>query len=103
MATFTDKQQKQHRAEFIEDCRQKAWNAACNADYIAKHFDELLAEYEKLKKEDTEYEAQIRRSTALSITTSRTIARNAKRYKNAATSSRSNCNSSSKARRKRSK
>jgi lantibiotic modifying enzyme len=61
MATFTDKQQKHHRADFIEDCRQKAWNAACNnADYGAKRFDELLAEYEKMRKEDAEHEEQIK-------------------------------------------
>jgi hypothetical protein len=33
MSTFTDKQQATHRKAFIEDCRQNALNASCNADY----------------------------------------------------------------------
>jgi hypothetical protein len=44
----------------VAECRQNAWNAACNADYVAKHFDDLIAKYEKLKKEDTAHEEQIK-------------------------------------------
>jgi hypothetical protein len=66
MATFTDKQQKEHREAFIEDCRQKAWSAACHADFVSKSLDEVLAGYEKLKKEDGELEAKIKEAeTAL--------------------------------------
>lgn len=60
MTTFTDKQQKAHRATFIEDCRQKAWGASCNADYISQHIDKLMGEYEKLKGEDAEHEQEIK-------------------------------------------
>ena len=49
--TFSEEQQQRARDLFIEQCRQKAWGAACNADWIGKRHDELLAQYEKLKKE----------------------------------------------------
>jgi len=43
----------------MEECRQKAWSASCNADYISKHFDKMMGEYEKLKREDAEHDAEI--------------------------------------------
>jgi chromosome segregation ATPase len=58
--TFTEKQQKDHRAAFIEECRQKAWGAACHADWISKSIDELLARYTKLQEEDRTLEADIK-------------------------------------------
>jgi hypothetical protein len=64
--TFTEKQQVTHRKAFIEECRQKAWGAACHADWISKGLDELLAHYGKLKQEDGELEAKIKEAeTAL--------------------------------------
>jgi hypothetical protein len=60
MSTFTSAQQKKHRQDFIEECRQKAWSASCNADYISQHFDKLMGEYEKLKGEDAEHEQEIK-------------------------------------------
>ena len=50
--------QKQHRDAFIDECRQKAWNVSCNADWIGKQLDDLLAQYEKCKREDAELEEQ---------------------------------------------
>jgi hypothetical protein len=58
--TFTSEQQEKHRKDFIDDCRQKAWSAACHAEFVAKGLDDVLAHYEKLKKEDTELEAKIK-------------------------------------------
>ena len=58
--TFTDKQQKDHRAAFIHESRQKAWGAACNADWIAKSLDELMAQYKKLQEDDRTLEADIK-------------------------------------------
>jgi len=64
--TFTKLQQGKHRQAFIEDCRQKAWGAACHADWISKGLDELLAHYGKLTQEDGELEAKIKEAeTAL--------------------------------------
>jgi uncharacterized protein YlxW (UPF0749 family) len=60
MATFTDKQQKAHRMAFIEECRQKAWGAACHADWISKSIDDLIAHYQKLQAEDNQLEADIK-------------------------------------------
>jgi hypothetical protein len=60
MATFTSRQQEQHRQTFLEDCRQKAWGAACNADYVGVQHDRLMADYEKLQNEDADLEAQIK-------------------------------------------
>src|SRR5690242_2225379 len=57
---FTDEQQEQHRAAFIEECRQKAWGAACHADFIAKSLDGLMTEYAKLKEEDDTLAADIK-------------------------------------------
>jgi len=48
--TFSEEQQQRARDLFIEECRQNDWGAACNADWIGKQHDELLAQYEKLKK-----------------------------------------------------
>jgi hypothetical protein len=50
--TFTSEQQKNHRKAFIDDCRQKAWSAACHADWIGAQLDNLIKDYEKLKAED---------------------------------------------------
>jgi paraquat-inducible protein B len=58
--TFTEKQQKDHRTEFIRDCYQKAWGAACNADWIAGRLDKLLEEFEKLNAEDRRLEGEIK-------------------------------------------
>jgi hypothetical protein len=58
--TFTPEQQQQHREDFIEDCRSKAWGAACNADYVGAQHERLMADYEKLQKEDADLEAQIK-------------------------------------------
>jgi hypothetical protein len=60
MATFTEAQQKAHRKSFIEECRQKAWGAACHADWISKGIDRLLATYQKLQEEDRTLEADIK-------------------------------------------
>jgi chromosome segregation ATPase len=58
--TFIAKQQKEHRDAFIKDCHQKAWGAACNAEWIGKQLDELMAQYEKLGKEDRDLDEQIK-------------------------------------------
>jgi hypothetical protein len=58
--TFTEKQQKEHREDFIAQCRQKAWDAACNADFISKNIDQLLADYRKLQDEDKTLAADIK-------------------------------------------
>jgi len=55
--TFTEKQQKEHRAGFIAECRQKAWGAACHMDWVSKSIDQLLAHYKKLQDEDRTLEA----------------------------------------------
>jgi hypothetical protein len=52
MATFTEKEQQSHRETFIRDCKQKAWGAACHAEWISKELDELLGDFGKLKSED---------------------------------------------------
>ena len=61
MQTFNGEQQEHHRKAFIEDCHQKAWGAACNADWIGKQSDELTSQYEKLQKEDADLDAEIER------------------------------------------
>jgi len=53
--TFTEEQQKEHRAAFIKECRLKAWSAACHADWINKQLDKIFAEYTKLKEEDAQF------------------------------------------------
>jgi hypothetical protein len=58
--TFTDKQQKEHRAAFIEECRQKAWGAACHAEWIGKQLDDLTAEYQKIKANDDAFAVEIK-------------------------------------------
>jgi hypothetical protein len=58
--TFTAEQQKRHRDAFIDECHQKAWGAACNADWIGKQMDELMAQYEKLNDEDAAVDAEIK-------------------------------------------
>ena len=39
---------------------QKAWGAACHADWIAKGLDKVVAHYEKLQTEDRDLEAKIK-------------------------------------------
>jgi hypothetical protein len=46
--TFTDAPQERHPEVFMQECRQKAWAAACHADWISKTLDELLGQYQKL-------------------------------------------------------
>ena len=41
--TFEDFQQTEHRIIFIQECRQKAWGAACHAEWISKQMDDLMA------------------------------------------------------------
>ena len=41
--TFTKPEQTKHRKAFIDECRQKAWGAACHADWIAKGLEGLTA------------------------------------------------------------
>jgi hypothetical protein len=91
--TFTDKQQKAHRAAFIEECKQKAWGAACNADWIGKQVDEMLANYKKLKAPTSS-----NRSSSLKLPSTRiprTAAINVRHSRSAATASPNQCNSSS--------
>jgi hypothetical protein len=58
--TFDEKQQKEHRDAFIIECRQKAWSAACRADWIGNSVDQLVADYKKLQEEDHTLEADIK-------------------------------------------
>jgi hypothetical protein len=58
--TFTDKEQKEYRASFINECRQMAWSAACHADFIGKSLDELLADYTKLNVADDKLTKEIK-------------------------------------------
>jgi hypothetical protein len=46
MTAFTIEQQEDHRKSFIQECRQKAWGAACNAHWIGKELEKLAAGYE---------------------------------------------------------
>lgn len=55
--TFSEEQQKKHREAFIEECRQKAWGAACHADWISKNLDALMEHYRKLQEQDKTLEA----------------------------------------------
>lgn len=52
MATVTEEQKKEHREQFIKDCRQKAWGAACHAEWISKGLDSVVAAYKNLQDED---------------------------------------------------
>lgn len=58
--TFTKPEQTKHRKAFIDECRQKAWGAACHADWIAKGIEGLAAHYEKLQAEDRALEEAIK-------------------------------------------
>ena len=58
--TFTSEQQKEHRQAFIKDCRQKAWDAACRAEWISRQLDKLIEDYGKLKAEDEKLEGEIK-------------------------------------------
>jgi hypothetical protein len=58
--TFTEKQQEKHRNAFIEECRQKAWGAACHAEWISTQLDKLVADYGKLKAEDDKLAEEIK-------------------------------------------
>jgi hypothetical protein len=55
--TFPESEQQKHRATFIDECRQKAWGAACHADFIGKQLDGIAAEYAKEKEVDDTIEA----------------------------------------------
>jgi hypothetical protein len=58
--TFTKPEQTKHRKQFIDECRQKAWGAACHADWISKGLAGITAHYEKLKAEDRALEEAIK-------------------------------------------
>jgi septal ring factor EnvC (AmiA/AmiB activator) len=58
--TFTEEQQKPHRTAFIEECKQKAWGAACNADWISGQLEKMIADYTKLTEEDDKFAAEIK-------------------------------------------
>jgi len=58
--TYTEDQQKEHRAAFIHDCRQKAWGAACNAEWISGQLEKMIADYTKLTEEDAKLAAEIK-------------------------------------------
>lgn len=58
--TFTEKQQKEHRAAFINECRQKAWGALCHAEWISKNLGQVIGHYQKLQAEDAAFEASIK-------------------------------------------
>ncbi|HLH93526.1 MAG TPA: hypothetical protein VKW08_00265 [Xanthobacteraceae bacterium] len=60
MSTFTDAQQKAARKAFIEENKQKAWNAACHAEWIGKGLDQVVAECEKMQKEDEKLAEEIK-------------------------------------------
>jgi hypothetical protein len=51
---------RRSRQEFIRECHQKAWGAACHIDWISKGLDAVLAEYTKLQDEDRELEGKIK-------------------------------------------
>jgi len=57
---FTPEQQRQHRDTFIKDCRQKAWSAACHADWIGNQLDKLIEDYGKLKAEGEKLDGEIK-------------------------------------------
>jgi hypothetical protein len=58
--TFKEKEQTARREAFIKDCRQKAWSAACHADWISKNLDELVTQYQKLQEDDRTLENEIK-------------------------------------------
>jgi hypothetical protein len=57
---FTAKEQTAHRNAFIAEAHQKAWAAACHADFISKNLNELIGRYQKLQAEDREHENAIK-------------------------------------------
>ena len=82
--TFSNEQQQLARDLFIEECRPKAWGAACNADYVGNQHDKPMADYEKLQKEDAGLEVEIKALDSAIDTTRKTIATNERRCNNAA-------------------
>jgi seryl-tRNA synthetase len=60
MSTFSEKAQNAHRNSFIDECRYKAWAAACNADFVSKSIDKLLGDHGRLKQEDDQLAADIK-------------------------------------------
>ena len=58
--TFTELEQNNHRKIFIDECRQKAWSAACHAEWIYKQLDTLLADFTKLQEQDAKLEGEIK-------------------------------------------
>lgn len=58
--TFTKPEQQNHRKVFIQECRQKAWSAACHANWIGDQLDKLIEDYGKLKKDDETLEGEIK-------------------------------------------
>jgi phosphoenolpyruvate carboxylase len=54
--TFTKPEQTKHRKAFIDNCRQKAWGAACHADWLAG----ITSHYEKRQAEDCALEEAIK-------------------------------------------
>jgi hypothetical protein len=57
---FTPEQQQQHRAAFINECRQKAWDARCHADRISSQLDKLVSDYGKLKTDEEKLAGEIK-------------------------------------------
>jgi uncharacterized protein YlxW (UPF0749 family) len=60
MTTFTEEQQQEARSTFIAECKQKAWGAACNADWISGQLETMVADYTKLAEEDEKLAAEIK-------------------------------------------
>jgi hypothetical protein len=58
--TFTKPDQAEHRKAFIDEGRQKAWGAACHADWISKGVDDIMAHHQKLQAEDRALEEAIK-------------------------------------------
>jgi len=60
MKTLTTAQQRDARYAFIEECRLKAWGAACHADWIGAAINAALAEHKKLQDTDQQLQADIK-------------------------------------------
>jgi hypothetical protein len=60
MVTFTNDEKTIHRREFINECRQKAWGAACHAAWISGQLDKLVSDYGKLKADDEKLAGEIK-------------------------------------------
>lgn len=58
--TFSPQQQEDHRNAFIAECRERAWGAACHADWIASQLEKMTADYSKLTQEDEKLAAEIK-------------------------------------------